>query len=319
VRIDSVGSKLLAAGLAASMVVVGIVVATGTSQAAGRAKKTPLLYVSLGDSYSVGYQNPSLGNTAGFTGYVAKKEKLQLENFGCGGATTTSIFSQIGCSPSDSAATDGVPYPATDQVDAALAFIAAHPGQIGLVTVSIGGNDVTACAGDANPITCVVAAEATIKSNVDHLVTELDAALTTGGDTSAHLVGITYPDVILGDDVYPVGSTNPTLAGESVAAFDSLINPTLSAAYTAVPEGAFVDVTSAPYKKATAGDDTDTWAGAVASGPTTGLKGFGKGVPDSVWEVCTLTYYCSITGDIHANTKGYDFIGSLITAKLASL
>ena len=132
-------------------------------------------------------------------------------------------------------------------------------------------------------------------------------------------MGITYPDVILGDDVFPVHSTNPTLAGESVTAFDALINPTLSAAYTSVAEGAFVNVTSAPYKKATAGDDTNPWTGAVPSGPTTKLKGFGKGVPDSVWEVCTLTYYCSIQGDIHANTKGYDFIGSLITAKLASL
>ncbi len=184
------------------------------------------------------------------------------------------------------------------------------------MTVSIGGNDVTACANAANPITCVLAAQGTIKTNVDNLVSDLDAALTSAGDTSAHLVGITYPDVILGDDVFPVGQTNPTLAGESVAAFDALINPTLSAAYTSVTRGAFVNVTDAPYKKATAGADTNPWTGAVPSGPTTKLKGFGKGVPDSVWEVCTLTYFCSIPGDIHANTKGYNFIGSLITAKL---
>ena len=293
-RNRSVRSKVATAMLAGSLMAGGLLVASGTSQAARPAKKVPLLYVSLGDSYSVGYQNPTLGNTSGFTGYVAKKEKLQLENFGCGGATTTSIFTQIGCPPGSSAATDAVAYPSTDQVDAALAFIAAHPGQIGLVTVSIGGNDVTACATFANPIPCVGAAVTTIQSNVGHLVTELDAALTGGADSSAHIVGITYPDVILGDDVFPVGGTNPSLASLSVTAFDLLINPTLSAAYTAVPEGAFVNVTSAPYKKATAGDDTDTWSGSVPSGPTTNLAGFGKGVPDSVWEVCTLTYYCSI-------------------------
>ncbi len=322
-RSGSAVSRVVVSGLAAVGMVTGVITLSGTSQAARPAKPARLLYVSLGDSYSVGYQNPTLGNTAGFTGYVAKKEKLQLENFGCGGATTTSIFTQIGCSPSASAATDGVAYPTTDQVDAALSFITAHPGQIGLVTVSIGGNDVTACAASPNPIACVVTAEGTIKTNVDNLVTELHAALTTGGDTSAHIVGITYPDVILGDDVFPVGATNATLAAESVTAFDALINPTLSTAYTSVPEGAFVNVTSAPYKKATTGDDTDTWSVVnsveVPSGPTTNLKGFGKGVPDSVWEVCTLTYYCSIPGDIHANTKGYNFIGSLITAKLASL
>jgi lysophospholipase L1-like esterase len=293
--------------------------ASGPSQAAQPHKKVPLLYLSLGDSYSVGYQNPTLGNTSGFTGYVAKKEKLQLENFGCGGATTSSLFTQIGCPAGSSAATDAVAYPTTDQVDAALAFIAAHPGQIGLVTVSIGGNDVTACASFSNPIPCVETAVTGIQTNVGTLVSELDAALTAGGDTSAHIVGITYPDVILGDDVVPVGATNPGLAGESVLAFDLLINPALSAAYTSVPEGAFVNVTSAPYKKATAGDDTNTWSGAVPSGPTTNIKGVGKDIPDSVWEVCHLTWYCSIPGDIHANTKGYHFIGSLITAKLASL
>jgi len=170
-------------GLAVGAMTVGIFAASGTSQAARPATKAQLLYVSLGDSYSVGYQNPTLGNTAGFTGYVAKKEKLQLENFGCGGATTTSLFTQIGCSPQSSAATDGVAYPTTDQVDAAVAFITAHPGQIGLVTVSIGGNDVTACANNTDPISCVIAATGTIKTNVDHLVAVLHAALTSGGDT----------------------------------------------------------------------------------------------------------------------------------------
>ena len=37
-----------------------------------------------------------------------------------------------------------------------------------------------------------------------------------------------------------------------------------------------------------------------------------------VAEVCSITWYCnpSTFADIHANTKGYNFIGSLIVAKL---
>ena len=280
-------------------------------------------YVSMGDSYSVGYQNPTLGNTKGFTGYVAGKEKLQLENFGCGGATTASLFSQIGCPAGASAATDGVPYPTTNQVDAAVAFIAAHPGQVNLVTVSIGGNDVTSCAAGSNPIPCVAAAATSIQTNVTALVTDLDTALTANGDSAAHIVGITYPDVILGDYVAPAGSTNPVLAAESQLAFDALINPTLNTAYTSVARGAFVNVTSAPYKLATAGDDTGTFdltTGAF-TGPTTNLSGVGKGVPVPVAEVCKITWYCAPAtfGDIHANTKGYNFIGGLIVAKLATL
>jgi len=39
-----------------------------------------------------------------------------------------------------------------------------------------------------------------------------------------------------------------------------------------------------------------------------------------VAEVCALTWYCQAAtfGDIHANTKGYNFIGGLIVADLAA-
>lgn len=181
---------------------------------------------------------------------------------------------------------------------------------------------MTACAGTSDPIPCVLAASTTIKTNVDQLVGSIDGALTKYGDTGTKLVGLTYPDVILGSDVFPVGNTNPVLAGQSVTAFDTLINPTLDKASTSVPYGSFVDVTSAPYSKgsiaATAGDDTGSWnftTGAY-TGPTTKTKDFGKSVPESVAEVCKLTYYCTISGNIHPDTKGYSFIASLILTDL---
>ena len=140
---------------------MGVVVIPAAAQAATPLTKRPVVYyLSLGDSYSVGYQ-PGIGATAGYTAYVAKKVKMQLENFGCGGATTTSILDVVGCtSPyGPPAATDAVAYPTETQEQAALDFIAANPGHVGLITVSIGGNDVTACASAANPISCIVAAE----------------------------------------------------------------------------------------------------------------------------------------------------------------
>jgi len=307
--------------------VVGVVGAT-TGSGARTGSSTPTaqpVYISMGDSYSVGYQNPTLGTTSGFTGYVATRERLQLENFGCGGATTTSLFTQTGCPVGSSASTHGVPYPTTDQVDAVLGYIGdkANFGKVTLVTVSIGGNDVTSCVRDANPVPCVEAATVTIRTNVTDLVKRLDAALSANGDTRAHVVGTTYPDVVLGDYVAPVGFTHPQLAALSTLAFDDFLNPTLRAAYTSVARGAFVDVTNAPYGPATAGDDTGSFnatTGAYA-GPTVDLPGFSRTTPVPVAEVCTLTWYCNprTFGDIHANTKGYAFIGSLVVTKLASL
>ena len=306
--------------VAATLVITGVVVAgvvalPGTGRAAGpkvtHSKKVPLFYLSLGDSYSVGYQ-PGIGATAGYTAVVAKKEHMTLENFGCGGATTSSILTAIGCIESGYgpvAAFDAVPYPTTTQEQAALTFITDNPGRVGLITISIGGNDVTSCAGAGDLtaiLTCVSTADAAISTDVVSLVSSLDSALSSVGDTTAKVIGLTYPDVILGDWVFPSGSPDQQLATESVFAFDHLINPALSGAYGA---SNFVDVTQAPYKTATAGDDTPL---------TTTQKDRPYGVvPSAVAEICKLTYFCT-EGNIHANDKGYKFIGGLIVDHLAA-
>jgi lysophospholipase L1-like esterase len=282
-----------------SISAVAVVVVPAVSHASSTTK----YYVSLGDSYSVGYQpSPTPGGaTSGYTGYVAKKLKMQLENFGCGGATTASILNVKGCTTpfGPPAATDAVAYPTQTQIAAADAFIAAHSGQIGLITVSIGGNDVTSCASASNPITCVTTAENTIRTNVTALAGDLRSAAGAG----VPIVGLTYPDVLLGAWVFPAfpaSSANQSLASESVTAFKDLINPTLKTAYASA-SGSFVDVTAA--------------TGAYTPLTTMAkLSPYGK-IPKAVVEVCKLTWFCQL-GNIHANTKGYIDIGKLITHSL---
>ena len=252
--------------------------------------------VALGDSYSVGYQ-PGIGTGPGYTDYAAKHLGLTLANFGCAGATTTSVLTQIGC-PAAARAKAGVEtYPNTTQVAAATAYIKAHKSQIALITVSISGNDVTACATQANPVTCVAAAAASIKTNVATLATQLRAA----AGSSPKLIGTSYPDVLLGEYVYPSqppSAAQLTLAQESVVAFKSLINPTLTTAYESA-QGELVDVTAA--------------MGAYGSlTEMTTLSPYGS-IPVPVANICKLTWYCK-EGNIHANTTGYDQIGQLVVA-----
>jgi lysophospholipase L1-like esterase len=293
--------------VAASFAVVAAVVAVpSVSHASG-----PTYYVSLGDSYSVGYQ-PGLGATSGYTGaVVAADPALTLENFGCGGATTDSLLTFNGVCGVDAygppAATNvGPSTPGQTQIQAADAFIAAHPGQIGLVTVSIGGNDVTACASAPDPVSCVGSVVAPIKANVTTLAVDLRAALGTAGK-HVPIVGLTYPDVLLGDWVnaggtptFPPSTASQSLASESVLAFKLLINPTLKAAYK-TGKGKFVDVT----KK------TGAYTNFKKKTPIT-LAPFGTiTVPKAVAQVCNLTWYCQL-GNIHANTQGYALIGQLV-------
>ena len=254
-------------------------------------------YVSLGDSYAVGYQPlPSPHASPGYTAYVAAAEHLQLENFGCAGATSVSILTTKGCADHVTA-TDEVAYPSTPQATAADAFIRAHRRSIALITVSIGGNDVTRCATVASPITCFYSSVRTASANI----TRLAKGLRSAAGSAVPIIGLTYPDVLLGLWVHPAGSPDKIFASLSVAGFRDAFNPALKSAYTGA--GAkFIDITAATgaYTPLT---------------ETTNLSPYGV-IPVAVARVCALTWYCTV-GSIHANTQGYAFIGRQIVAEYA--
>ena len=305
-------SKVAARALAATMSISALgLVALANVGPAGATTTPATYYVSVGDSYSVGYQPlPAPHASSGYTGYVASKLKMTLVNFGCGGATTVSILDPTALCDNvhfgPPAATNAGAVPLGEsQIQAADAFIAMHTGHIGLITVSIGGNDVTPCAaaapgnpvnGQTNAIGCVGVGVTQIQANVGTLVSDLH----TAAGSAVPIVGLTYPDVLLGLWVYPTfpaTSANQTLANESTLAFNLLINPALNTAYTSVPGGKFVNVTNSKY-----------WSTSLTK--VSSLKPYGK-IPKAVSEICKLTYYCSL-GNIHANTKGYTDIGKLI-------
>ncbi|GAC1544675.1 MAG: hypothetical protein NVS3B12_33440 [Acidimicrobiales bacterium] len=258
-------------------------------------------YVSLGDSYASGYQASGKGRGGttrnGFAYQVpalagVKGYQLTLANFGCSGATVTSLRDSVGCKE---LGPDGTPYTGESQLAAAIGFLRTHAGHVALVTVSIGGNDVIPCAFSSDPTACVVAATTRIKSDLPGVVKLLrDAA----GPATA-IVGTTYPDIALG--VY-IGD-DPTLKGlamQSVLAFKLLLNPALSQAYDSVG-ATFVDVTAA----------------SGAYGPfeeTTTLEPFGT-IPVPVARVCELTFFCDFQ-DIHPKTAGYRLIADLIVGAL---
>ena len=284
----------IALALLPAAALLTVMTPAGPAEAATRATT---YYVSLGDSYSVGYQ-PNLGSTPGYTGYVARHTGLTLVNFGCGGATTSSILNSVGCPDVLPHTVGVVTYPTTTQIAAAQAFLTAHRGHVGLITVTIGGNDVTGCAAQANPVPCVGTAVNNIKANVTTLAADLRAA----AGPEVPIIGSTYPDVVLGSYVWPHNPAPPStvnLAKLSVTAFKLLINPALATAY-ASSGGSLVDVTAA--------------SGAYTSlTRTVNTMTYGV-IPVPVASVCALTWFCA-QGDIHARTSGYTLIGKLIVAR----
>jgi len=252
-------------------------------------------YLSLGDSYSVGAgaTDPAKGYADLLPGLLAEHGwDLELVNLGCGGATVGSLAEGDGCQPA-MRAHDAEGYD-TSQLDAAVAYLEDHPGEVALITVSIGGNDVTKCArGADDPIACVTDAVSTIDAGLEEILTRLrDAA---GPDTT--IVGLTYPDVILG--AWLNEGTRP-LAELSVVAFEQFINPMYEKRYEAV-DGIFVDI-------------TEGTGGYTPLTETTELEGHGE-VPVAVAEVCELTWFCDVA-DIHPKDAGYERIAALVVQAL---
>lgn len=284
------------------IVLLALAITLAAPAAADAAEPKRQFYVSLGDSYATGFQpsvvSQSAGTRNGFAYQVPRLAKprgyrFKLVNLGCGGETTSSLLERKErCAGPGPGAPD---YAGRTQIAAAERFLRANRGRVGLISVSIGGNDVTRCARDPNPIPCVGTAVTAIRENV----TEIAQRLRKAAGQQVRIVGTTYPDVILGQWVGP--DANQDLARLSVVAFRDVINPELKKAYASA-RGKFVDVTAASG----AYDSLDE--------TTTRLAAYGA-IPLPVAKVCEYTYYCEYR-DIHARTNGYRLIAELIVKTL---
>lgn len=285
--------------------VTALLAALVLPSASDAAKPKQRFYLSMGDSYAVGYQpRPGGATNQGFANQLvplARKRgyRYKLVNFGCGGATTASLLEQRGC-PERARAKAGVAAYKTTQAKAVERFLRKHRRRTGLITISISGNDVTKCARATDAVKCVTDATKSINENLKALLERLRKA----GGRRVRIVGTTYPDVILGE--YLKSDAGKQLAGLSQAAFKAIINPALKAQYEAVG-GAFVDVTDA-----TGGYDD------LATAPVVPIPSQGTTGPQPVATICDISWYCQL-GDIHLHKHGYGIIAKLIAKTLPKL
>jgi lysophospholipase L1-like esterase len=298
----------------ALLLAVAVPVAAQAAKDGKQKKSGEQFYVSLGDSYSVGYQpgpagQPGTSTKAGYAYVLPKLARkrgydLELVNFGCAqanpvgtpetvGETTATILERT--TPCLISTIGGPDYSGKTQIAAAENFIKKHRRAVRLITVSVGGNDVTPCASSPDPFGCLVTAVENIKKNLSVLVQRLNAA----ASKQTLIVGLTYPDVLLG--LWVSGEqSDRDLAAASVVGFRDFLNPALKEQYDSV-DGVFVDVTAA----------TDAY---VPLEQTTVYPPYGE-VPIAVATVCRLTYFCE-RRDIHANEEGYRYEAELIAEVL---
>jgi lysophospholipase L1-like esterase len=250
---------------------VGLTVAA-TPASADVSHASSQYYLALGDSLAFGYQ-PNGDYTHGYVQQLyatlhAQQPRLVLENLGCPGETTTSLVLGGRC-----------PYPGrTSQLDAAIAFLRAHPGKVRLITLDIGGNDVNHCVSATGvDLACFNQALLTIAVNLSVTVARLRAAA-----PRAELIGMTYYDTLLA--AWLLGPAGQALARQSlqlIHELNGLISFVLRAARARVAD--------------------------VAAAFSTDDMTLVNGVPLDVLRICQWTWMCTLQ-DIHANTAGYAVI-----------
>ena len=259
------------------LVVLLMAVAVGSAMAhAGRvssASTSPTTYyLALGDSIAAG-----TGASTPADDYVnlvyqyelAVHPGLQVVNLACGGATSTSVVLGPGCS-----------YSTGTQLGDAKAFLAAHPGQVIMATIDIGGNDVDGCVGSGGiNATCVQSGLNSISTYLPQILSGLRSV-----DSTLPIYGMSYYDPFLNQ--WLTGAAGQTLAQQSESGA-VVLNDLLIQLYTA--GGAVTADTAGLFQ-------TSNFA----------LTGSYQGVtvPENVALICSWTLMCP-GNNIHPNDAGH--------------
>jgi lysophospholipase L1-like esterase len=283
---------------------------TGTAAAKTvKTKAAPRYYLALGDSLSQGVQ-PNLKGVSSNTneGYaddlyqteLKRIHSLQLVKLGCGGESTQSMITGKGnkfagyfrCHPAGGS-----------QLAAAVKFLKAHhaKGEVPLITIDIGANDVDNCASAANPVTCAGTGANQIATDVPKILKAIKQAAPKG----ATLVSMNLYDSVLGSYFAPAGSTANSLVGLSVPLVKN-INDKIGAANA-----------GAGFKTADVATDFDTYVPF-----TTTVNWQGNQIPLAVARICAWTWVCSTPPsgpNIHANKNGYLEIANVFAKAIGKL
>lgn len=251
-------------------------------------------YLDIGASASLGIQPNGIPAHNGHrtkTGYAndivnlehAKGVDLELQQVGCAGETVQSMLGRAHhCYNKPNR-----------QLVVATQYLVAHQGQVGLVTIDLGFNNLRACLWPAVSESCVAQGLAYVRRDLPRVLT----ALKKVAGPNVHFVGIEYADPFLAN--YLKGREGVVEANQSLSAMNQL-NRVLESVYLAA-QISVANVAGA-FKSANTSPATITNVGTV---------------PTNVAVVCAKTWMCQSPPwgpDDHPNNAGYLLIATAVVA-----
>lgn len=282
---------------------VGAVPASATGGGQPQPPPRPQYYLALGDSLTVGAQPDSEGWVdTGYPEHIRDRldpggSRLELVHLGCGGETARSMV--LGSEPDRGSC--GPPgfydwwYETGTQLGDTLQFLRRHRGQVRLITLTIGANDLLAasCVGNPDP-TCNDRPIADMGRALRLVLFAIRLVAPT-----VPIVGMTYYNPYAA--AWLLGPENAELvAGTNEGT--AKLNAELRRSYRMLG-GRVADV-----------------AGAFSTGDLTTIvdSPFGP-VPKQVARICEWTWMCApppMGPDIHANDAGYVAIAEAYLAQI---
>jgi lysophospholipase L1-like esterase len=275
------------------------------------------IYLALGDSLPAGTQQPEPFTENGYVDALFKDLRDghgfdRLVNLSCPGEDTVEMRFGIGGASLFGSLCYGPfpPFPpgGTSQLDVAVDYLLTHPGEVELISITIGANDILSCnPTDPPPVlnACLAAQLGQIGTNLPAIVGTLQAAA-----PGIPIVAMNYYNPNLA--FWVTGPAGQELAAQSLL-LTSIFNATLESVY-----GAF---------------------GVPVADVATAFKTFqtnGAQVPANVRTICLYTGMCEKEGpayvlsdydpvtpgpqtDIHPSNKGHKKIASTFSELIDEL
>ena len=235
-------------------------------------------YLALGDSVAAGTQQPLPFTPNGYTNELFDhlEDEYEFDNFvnlACPGEDTVEMRFGIGSACYGSGG--------TSQLDVAVAYLTANPGEVKLISIVMGANDILGCSPADPP--CFFGQLGQIGANLPVIIGTLQTVA-----PGVPIVAMNYYNPNLA--FWVTGPAGPALATQSLAII-SVFNGTLEGIY---------DAAGVPVA------DVETAFGTFKTG--------GGDPPRNVRLVCKLTLMCEKSGgvfvlspqpDIHPSNRGY--------------